>query len=199
MTERVLVIPTARLHEAGLFQGFTPKVRHYVPGLLDAANFLYLPRDEAEGDPTYKQLIPYIVLRHGGTVFAYRRGGGGETRLRSRWSIGLGGHICAEDGADSRDAYREGLQRELKEEVALETEYTERCIGLINDDRTPVGQVHLGIVHVLDLQSPRVSAREAALTDGGFAPLGELRGRSDEFESWSQILLAGTWIEGEAT
>jgi hypothetical protein len=35
-SERVLVVPTARLHEAGLFHGFSPRVEHYLPLLLDA-------------------------------------------------------------------------------------------------------------------------------------------------------------------
>jgi hypothetical protein len=77
----------------------------------------------------------------------------------------------------------------VEEEVHFDSPYTERCIGLINDDRTPVGQVHLGIVHVFDLAEPNVRRRETVLTRAGFSPLTELRRQADEFETWSQFLL----------
>jgi predicted NUDIX family phosphoesterase len=195
MSEQVLVIPTEVLHKAGTFHGFTPEVDRYLPRLLDPVHFRFLERDRAEGDPSFKQLIPYLVLRHAGTVFHYTRGGGGEARLRARRSVGVGGHIAPEDGGATRDAYRAGLLRELAEEVVLGAPYRERCIGLINDDRTPVGQVHLGIVHVLDLASQEAHCREPALVDEGFAPLEELRRQREAFETWSQFLLDGPWLE----
>jgi predicted NUDIX family phosphoesterase len=195
MTERVLVVPTAALRGAGLFQGFSPRVEHYLPRLLDPSLLSYRPRDEAETDPELKQLIPYIVLRWAGQVFHYTRGlAGTEARLRARRSLGVGGHICAEDGAAAEGAYRAGMLRELAEEVLLEAPFRERCVGLINDDRTPVGQVHLGIVHVLDLERPQARCREEALVASGFAPLAELRAVRDEFETWSQFLLDGDWL-----
>lgn len=190
--ENVLVVPTAILHEAGLFQGFTAATARYLPRLLDPAHLRFLPRSAAEDDPSFKQLIPYVVLRCGGLVFHYRRGQKGtETRLRALRSLGVGGHVCAEDGAPAGDPYRVGLRREIEEEVYLDCPYQERCVGLINDDRTPVGRVHLGIVHVLELAEPCVRPRDPALADGGFAPLTELRSQRDGFETWSQLLLEG--------
>jgi predicted NUDIX family phosphoesterase len=79
--------------------------------------------------------------------------------------------------------------REVGEEVELGSAHEEHCIGLINDDSTPVGEVHLGVVHVFDLPGPTARRREEALADAGFAPLAELRAQSSEFETWSQILL----------
>jgi predicted NUDIX family phosphoesterase len=189
VSERVLVVPTAVFHAAGVFHGFSDRVGHYLPRLLDPEHLLYLARDEAETDPSYKQLIPYVVLRHRGRVFHYTRGGGGEKRLHARRSVGLGGHVTAEDGD-----YRAGMLRELSEEVSLPDGCAERCIGLINDDRTPVGQVHLGVVHLLELPTPDVRSREAGLTAGGFAPQAELRAALDAFETWSQFLLEGPWL-----
>jgi predicted NUDIX family phosphoesterase len=188
--ERVLVVPTAVLRDLGLFQGFCAEVERYLPHLLAPAHLRFVPRPEAEHDPTLKQLIPYIVLRCGELVFHYVRGkAGNEARLRARRSLGVGGHVCAQDGERQADAYRAGMLRELEEEVLLEGPFRERCVGLINDDRTPVGQVHLGIVHVLELEAPRARCREDALTDSGFATLAELRGAREEFETWSQFLL----------
>jgi len=189
-SEHVLVVPTTVFHEAGLFQGFSPRVEHYLPRLLDARHLSYRPRSEMETDPSFKQIIPYVVLRWRDLLYHYTRGqGAGEKRLRALRSIGVGGHISREDAALSADPYREGLLRELAEEVFIETDYRERCIGLINDDSTPVGQVHLGVVHVLELTEPRARKREEVLTLDGFAPVAELRSRMDEFETWSRFLL----------
>jgi predicted NUDIX family phosphoesterase len=189
-SERVLVIPTALFHRTGLFQGFTPEAARYLPALLDPGHLQYLPRSQAEHDPTFKQLIPYVVLRWGKQAYYYTRGSAGtETRLRALRSLGIGGHICFEDSAGSADPYRAGLMREVSEEVRLDTTYREQTIGLINDDATPVGQVHLGIVHVFDLEEPRVCRREQALIEDGFAPLRELRLCAEQFETWSQLLL----------
>ncbi len=195
MTEQVLVVPAAVLREAGLFHGFTRRAEHYLPRILEANGMRFLPRDEAEQNPAFKQLIPYLVLRHAGRVFHYRRGAaGGEKRLTARRSVGIGGHVCSDDG-DLAGAYRRGLLRELAEEVELEGGYREHCLGLINDDRTPVGQVHLGIVHVLDLDSPVVRSREESLAEHGFARPGELRRDIEAFETWSQFLLEGDALE----
>jgi predicted NUDIX family phosphoesterase len=189
--ERVLVVPTRVLHAAGLFHGFSPRVEHYLPLLLDPAQLSFRARSEVETDPSYKQLIPYAVLECGGQVFSYVRGGrGGEGRLHALRSLGVGGHVSAEDAGLSLDPYREGMRRELAEEVELGAPYEERCIGLINDDSTPVGQVHLGIVHVLRLERPEARPRDPALTATSFSPLGELRRHRAEFETWSQFLLA---------
>jgi predicted NUDIX family phosphoesterase len=190
LAERVLVVPTARFHAAGAFQGFSPDVDRYLPRLLDPAHLSYRPRSEVETDTSFKQLIPYVVLRCGEQVFHYTRGQRGtEARLRALRSIGVGGHISQDDSTLFGDSYREGMLREVAEEVYLESEYTERCVGLINDDSNAVGQVHLGVVHVFDLTEPGARRREQALTKSGFAPLAELRGQRDEFETWSQFVL----------
>jgi predicted NUDIX family phosphoesterase len=188
--ERVLVVPTARFRAAGHFHGFTSDVARFLPDLLDPAHLLYLPRETAETDPSFKQLIPYVVLRCGGQVFHYTRSSvGSESRLHARRSIGIGGHVCDGDGIATADAYRAGLRRELAEEVEIPDGGAEHVIGVINDDRTPVGQVHLGIVHVVELPEPRATLRDPALTAGGFAAPSALWRAREEFETWSQFLL----------
>ncbi|MEO6812175.1 MAG: phosphoesterase, partial [Isosphaeraceae bacterium] len=64
-----------------------------------------------------------------------------------------------------------------------------RRLGLINDDATPVGQVHLGVVHIFELERPEVQPLEAGLADPEFAPLADVRRHRERFESWSQICL----------
>jgi predicted NUDIX family phosphoesterase len=196
--ERVLVVPTSRFHALGHFQGFSADMGRYLPALLDGDDLAYRPRGEMEQDPSFKQLIPYVIFRYvdaaGVTqVFQYTRGGGqGEKRLHAKRSVGVGGHISTEDATDAtshHDVYREGMLRELAEEVIIDATYREQCVGLINDDETPVGQVHLGVVHICDVDEPLVRNRETEILDSGFRPVGELLQNIDHFESWSQIVL----------
>jgi len=188
--EHVLVVPTSLFHEIGHFQGFCPDIEDYLERLLDPAQMSFRPRDTVEEDPSLKQLIPYCVFRHEGRVFHYRRGTEqGEGRLHSKRSIGIGGHISSEDTQAGRSPYEEGMQREIAEEVFLETGYTEQCVGLINDDLTEVGQVHLGVVHVFDLDEPKVRPREESIIETGFATPGDLVDDRESFETWSQICL----------
>jgi predicted NUDIX family phosphoesterase len=193
--ERVLVVPTALFRELGYFQGFSTDVARYLPRLVEGREIEYLPRGRMEEDPTHKQLIPYVLFRWTDAdnrvhLFQYQRGGGmGEQRLHAKRSVGVGGHISSVDAAAGRfeHVYREGMQRELSEEVAIKTPYLETIAGLINDDETPVGTVHLGVVHILDVEQPAVEPLEDDILDAGFRPVGEILGRIEEFESWSQI------------
>jgi predicted NUDIX family phosphoesterase len=194
-TEKVLVVPTPLFRELGYFQGFSADVSCYLPRLLEGSEIEYLPRGQMEDDPTYKQLIPYVLFRwiddSGQTqLFQYQRGGGmGERRLHAKRSVGVGGHISSLDAAAGHmnHVYREGMQRELAEEVAIETPYTETIAGMINDDETPVGRVHLGVVHLCDVEQPLVRPREEDILNAGFLPVTEILASLDEFETWSQI------------
>ena len=188
--EQVLVIPTKVLHGAGMFHGLSRDVEHYQPRLLDPAHFTFMPRSLAENDPTFKQLIPYVVLKYCDQVFHYRRGqGAGEKRLRALRSVGIGGHINPGDHSTMEHPYRQGMSREVAEEVAIDTPYHETCLGFINDDSLPVGQVHLGIVHVFELESPKVQRREADLLQAGFAAISDLLREKESFETWSRFVL----------
>ena len=129
------------------------------------------------------------MLRCGDQLFHYRRGAGGtETRLHAKRSVGIGGHIAEADAAGG-DPYTAGMLRELSEEVAVDTTSTGRLIGFIYDPRTPVGEVHLGVVHLFELHEPNVTPREDAIADAGFAALSELIVAKEEFETWSQFVL----------
>jgi len=195
--ERVLVVPTSKFHALGHFQGFSANVGKYIPALLETDQISYRPRGQMEEDPSFKQLIPYVLFRFTDSagivnLFQYTRGGGqGEKRLHAKRSVGIGGHISTEDstGGTSGDVYREGMQRELDEEVIIETPYQQRCVGLINDDQTPVGRVHLGVVHLFDVEQPAVRPRETEILDAGFRPLDTILPELDQFESWSEIVV----------
>ncbi len=193
--ERILVVPTSLFHELGYFQGFSREINRYWPQLVDGDHVEYRARGEMESDPSFKQLIPYVLFRWTdaeGTphLFEYQRGSGqGERRLHAKRSVGVGGHISSIDAevGHVHDVYREGMRRELDEEVAIETPYTESVVGLINDDETPVGQVHLGMVHLCDVEKPVVRPREADILEARFTPVADILTRLEQFESWSEI------------
>lgn len=193
-TEHVLVVPTPIFHELGHFQGFSADVDRYMAELFNPEHLSYRPRSEMETNPSFKQLIPYVVFRYtdkgeNQTVFAYTRGKGqGESRLHSKRSLGVGGHISSVDATDM-NPYEEGMRRELTEEVDIRTEYSGKCVGLINDDQTDVGRVHLGIVHLLDVEQPNIHPRESEIIQAGFYDVDSLRDDIDSFETWSQICL----------
>ncbi len=198
--ERVLVVPTELFRSLGYFQGFSSDVEKYLPTLLDPAHTSYRPRDEMESDPSFKQLIPYVIFQHrspdGIELFQYTRGSGqGEVRLRARKSIGIGGHISTDDD-DTNCVYAAGMQRELEEETIINTTWTARQVGMINDDETDVGRVHLGVVHIFDVIEPAVKARESEIVDAGFCPLPEIMDELDRYESWSQICLRALFGRG---
>lgn len=195
-TEHVLVVPTELFHRLGHFQGFTADADRYLGELLNSQHTSYRLRSEMEEDPSYKQLIPYVIFRHRDAagqdyLFQYTRGKGmGEGRLHSKRSIGIGGHISVDDRtADDAVPYAEGMRRELEEEVAIDTAYNEHCVGLINDDESPVGRVHLGVVHIFDVDRPAVRPREDDILEAGFRPVSELLADLERFETWSQICL----------
>ena len=193
-TEHVLVVPTSLFHEIGHFQGFCSDTDRYLKPLLLSDQVSYRPRGDMEEDPSFKQLIPYVIFqyvdgddqRH---VFQYTRGKGqGESRLHAKMSIGIGGHISSEDAAvDAKDPYAEGMQRELEEEVKIDTAFEDQCVGMINDDETEVGKVHLGVVHLFTVAEPRVAPNEEDIVDAGFRPVSELQAELDRMETWSSI------------
>src|SRR5215212_3037756 len=149
--ERVLCFERKLLEELGIFQGLSLEVEKYLPVVTSSSHLVYLNRSEAEQDKRYKQLIPYVLLISNDRILRYRRGRGGqETRLHGLYSVGIGGHISDEDnGLFSKDVgYRDGMRREIMEEVALD-DVNEAAVAVINEDRTEVGYVHFAVVYII--------------------------------------------------
>ncbi len=193
--EQVLVVERKVVEEAGMFQGFALDVEHYLQKLFVPGVPRFMPRPQAEKDPSYKQLIPYVLMTHGGKFLSYVRGKrAGETRLVGNRSIGIGGHINPADdmplfSADFREAYFSAVEREVAEEVSLETKHINHVIALLNDDSNEVGQVHLGVVHLWTLDAPNVTRKEQMITQLTFMSLSELQEVRDTMETWSRLCL----------
>jgi predicted NUDIX family phosphoesterase len=191
--ELVLTFPRRLLDEIGAFQGLRIDIGAYVPRILEAQNTRYVPRSLAEDDPSLKQIIPYVLVRRGNTLLHYVRGkGSGEKRLVAKGSIGIGGHINHRDEdlfGSGTDYYELAVQRELHEELLIDADLATRVVALINDDSTPVGQVHFGVVHVCELGGEHVSRGEPCITDLRFLTLDQLVERREAMETWSQLSL----------
>jgi predicted NUDIX family phosphoesterase len=144
----------------------------------------YRPRPAMERDPSWKQVIPYLVLRDGERWFLMRRTrGGGDERLHEKWSIGVGGHLNPGDGGIDR-----GLLREWQEELVADFVPAFRPLGLLNDDTTDVGSVHLGVVFVADAAGREVAIRETDKLTGEFVTTDVVAGGADNLETWSRIV-----------
>lgn len=193
--EHILVIPESFIQGIGQIEGFESDVERFLDPILSSDRLSFQPRGQMETDPSFKQLIPYVLLEwtdEDGTtsLFTYTRGGGGgEARLHAKRSIGIGGHISREDAADGADPYSSGMQREIEEEVILGSGYQEFRDGLIYDPSNEVGQVHLGVVHRFILEGPDVSSNEPDLAEGGFVSVCQLIEEMDRLETWSQLAL----------
>lgn len=189
--ERVLVIRRSLLDALGSFQGLATNIGHYLPQFLNVENNFFLLRDDAENDPSHKQIIPYAIFHCRGKLLHYVRGKkSGEQRLAAKGSLGIGGHINTEDAelaSLERDTYMTGVEREVNEELKLGSPYRQRVVALLNDDSNEVGKVHLGVVHVFDLESEDVAPNEAPITQLEFLSREQLAARRDMLETWSQI------------
>ena len=194
--EQVLVVERKVLEQTGMFQGLIFDVRRYLDKLFVPGVPRFIPRPQAEADPSYKQLIPYVIMSCGGNYLSYVRGRrAGEARLTGLRSIGIGGHINPTDdmplfNADFYQTYISAVEREVAEEVLVEAGHSDKIVALLNDDSTEVGSVHLGIVHHWILDSPNVGRREQVITQMAFMSPAELREVRDSMETWSQLCLA---------
>ncbi|MGA1979110.1 MAG: hypothetical protein ABSG99_00885 [Sedimentisphaerales bacterium] len=198
LEEQVLVIERKVLEQVGMFNGLTFDVDRYLYKIFAPGVPRFIPRSKAEKDPSYKQLIPYVIMAHDGRYLSYVRGKrAGETRLLGLRSIGIGGHINPIDADNSPlfaylyENYLTAVEREVAEEVSVETTHTDRVVALLNDDSTEVGSVHLGAVHYWLLDAPKVNKREQMITQMAFMTAAELQQVRDTMETWSQICFDG--------
>ena len=194
--EQVLVIERKVLEQVGTFHGLAFDVERYRSRIFVPGVPRFIPRSQAEKDPSYKQLIPYVIMSNNGRYLSYVRGKrAGETRLVGLRSIGIGGHINPIDADNSSlfaylyENYLTAVEREVAEEVSVQANHTDQIVALLNDDSNEVGSVHLGIVHHWILDAPKVTRREQMITQMAFMSPAELHDLRDSMETWSQLCL----------
>lgn len=189
MSEQVLVLPRDRVPGGCDFHG----VRRAEAAELDvlrasvASDGRYLDRPTAEADPSFKQLIPYVVVRDGDRVFLMTRtDAGGDARLHGRASIGVGGHLNPVDSGE--DALTAGLRREWHEELEADWDPEFELVGFLNDDSNAVGSVHLGVVFTVEADGRPVAVRERDKLAGAFVDPTEVAAADGRLETWSALV-----------
>ena len=195
--EQVLVVERKVIEEIGMFEGLAFDIERYLKEIFVPGVPRFMPRSEAEDNPSFKQLIPYVIMAHEGKCLSYVRGKkAGEKRLVAKRSIGIGGHINPVDNmplfnVDYYETYLAAVKREVEEEVIVKTDHTDSIVALLNDESNEVGKVHLGIVHYWELDAPNVEKREQMITQMSFMSSEELQQVRDTLETWSQKCLDG--------
>jgi predicted NUDIX family phosphoesterase len=188
--ELVLVVPTRDLYDVvadgAAWLGIREAGEERLATLIRERG-VFRPRSAMEPDESWKQVIPYPVLRDGARWFLMRRTkAGGDARLHDRWSIGVGGHVNPEDGGLDGDLSG-ALRREWLEELDVDFVPAFRFVGLLNDDTTPVGRVHVGLVYEADADGRSVAIRETDKLSGSFVPAAEVEAVAEDLETWSRI------------
>jgi predicted NUDIX family phosphoesterase len=189
MVERVLVLPREQVPGGCDFTGVHPANDQTMAALRAAVatHGRFMDRPVAEEDPTFKQLIPYVVVREGALVYLMERTvAGGDARLHGKASIGVGGHLNPVD--EGEDPLTNGLRREWSEELLTDWEPEFRLVGLLNDDFNPVGSVHLGVVFEVQADGRSVEVREHEKLTGRFASVAAVHAAWDRMETWSRLV-----------
>lgn len=196
--EEIAVVRAEHVFKRGKWQGIKMEgVESIIRSIR--SNIEFKPRNRVEFDPTYKQIIPYLIFKAKERYLLTQRlaHSKSEPRLHHLYSLGLGGHI--ERGDDSEDLIEAGLWREWKEEISYSGKINHRLIGLIYDESTEVSQVHLGFFYLLEGDSEWIRIREAEKLKGRLLPLSIIKGYSDRMENWSRIVceyLSKTELKG---
>lgn len=195
--ERVLVVERKIVEQEGIFHGLNFDVEPYLRRIFAPGVLRFVPRSQAEFDPSLKQLIPYVIMTCRGKCLSYVRGKrAGEKRLVGNRSLGIGGHINPIDNTlfsqtDPSEMYLDAVAREVAEEVDIDANHEDRIVALLNDDSNEVGQVHLGIVHYWTLDAENVTRKEQMITQISFMEIDELKRLADTMETWSSLCLSG--------
>lgn len=145
----------------------------------------FLPRAVMETDTAYKQIIPYLIFSYDNCYFLMQRTAHAtESRLKNKFSLGIGGHIRQEDLKD--DSIFSWAEREFHEEVDYKDPFTIEPLGILNDDATSVGQVHVGFVFLVKGTTPNIKVK-SELKSGQLLSLEACKEYFSSMETWTQI------------
>jgi predicted NUDIX family phosphoesterase len=183
--EKILVISRNIFFEQKEINGIEKVDFEYYQKLIqDNKEFLW--RSKMETDPSYKQIIPYLVFNFENKYFLMqRKSNANEVRLQNKYSLGIGGHIRQED-INSFDI-ADWAKREFTEEINYSGNLEIEPIGILNDDSNNVGKVHTGFVFLLKGNSNQIKVR-SELKSGTLLTLKELSEYYENMENWSKLV-----------
>jgi len=189
-TEKILCISTDNLFRLGKWSGLKTEGLEKCIKLLNEESEFRVRRD-LESDSSYKQVIAQVILRYKDKYFLHRQVEKSEERLNSLCPLALGGHTEEFDLVDGKDILDVALDRELHEEVDLQSKILKKeLLGLIYiEDENPVNAVHVGLFYVYDLDGTDVHTKEEGLEDIGFVSLDYLKSNKETLTFWSRVVI----------
>jgi len=188
--EKILCIKTEDFFKKGEWEGFKTANLDYYKKLIKEKQ-IFMPREDIEEDPSYKQIIAQVLLRHNDRYFLHKQEDSTEGRLNGLWPLFLGGHIEEFDNEPDKDIIETALLRELDEEVTMGANITKKeFLGLVYiDNQTTVTKVHTGLVYLFDIDSEDVHIKEDGLKDIGFVTLDFLKENVEKLTPWSRLII----------
>lgn len=211
-TPELILVVTASVAGGVIHLATTKNPTSYADGFFAAdhdelaelsLHVAFTERAPAEDNPAMKQLIVYTVVHHRDKVLGYTRGKvGQEPRLHAKQSIGVGGHINPEDWDNNlpgAEIFHGAVRRELEEEAGITAAHIGRMefIGLVNEDATDVGKVHLGLVFFVELNHIEGLAFEEAFLNPRWTNAEDLAS-NQELEPWSAAVRDALLSAGSA-
>lgn len=196
MTETLFCLASQHVDSLGLAEGFNALSEEAIGRMFDPEQIWFGPRSLLETNEHFRQLVSYVVMRHGERVLSYRRTAkGGESRLHGRMSLGIGGHfnisdVASKDGViDAMASLERACARELAEEIECRAPERTQMVGVIRESGNAVSRVHLGVVVECWLNDTEVRLLDAGLNDARFLTPEELVAHKAEMETWSCSLV----------
>lgn len=142
------------------------------PRWLATVDYWYGPRQRLEDEPSFRQVIPYVVLANSGRVLSYTRSASSnEPRLHQKVSVGFGGHVSlgdcvlAAERIDGLGTIAAAAEREVREELDGVVLSRSSYLGVVALSETPVDRVHLGVFYFWEVASQEVRAREDSICE----------------------------------
>jgi len=184
--EKVLVVPADIIFKNGRWQGLKQDNLDYYLNLIKN-NHQFKRRGDAENDPSFKQIIPYMIFSSGDDFFVYKyiKNAGEQRLINNDYQLGVGGHINKEDVGDSKDVLETGMMREWDEEVSFKGNILhKKLVGIVNDDSRPVEQVHLGLVYHFVGDNRDIQIKETDKMEGTLVKVSQLSGDKISHGPW---------------
>jgi len=191
--EQVLAISESVFKDAGFFTGYKGADKGFYKRLLSGVR--YVNRDDAENDTSWKQIIPYVVIRAGKKYLVMKRlPRSGEKRLHNAYTFGVGGHINPADSTleiEGDDVIERGMMRELNEEVWIDDLRNIRHVGYVYDEEQEVSKHHIGFVYSAEAGNEDIKALEPDKLEPFFVDKKDLPKYINGKENWAELVYRG--------
>jgi predicted NUDIX family phosphoesterase len=187
--EKVLVVKKDIIFQNEHWQGLKKNNLSYLLDLI-RNNCQFMPRGNVEDDPSWQQIVSYIVFSFENKYFLYRYlEKAGEQRLKNDWILGIGGHINSVDVKDGEDILKIGTMREWNEEVDYQGKLIEKkLVGILNDESRPVEAVHLGLIYHFKGDNPKIFVKEKDKIEGSLIEREKLIEYLKNTNGWAPIV-----------